>query len=219
MAISYSKQHIDQYDIKSVLRVLRSNFITQGPKIVEFETALKKRFGSKYCRVVSSGTAALHLSALALGWKSKDIILTSPITFLASVNAITYVGATVDLVDINPVTYTIDVNKLEDKIKKYKKKGKKIKAIIGVDYAGHPCDWKSLRDIANKYNLQLINDNCHALGSSYFGNNKYATKYADVVTHSYHPVKHITTGEGGSILTNSNLIDDKIYVPVQHYTY
>ena len=214
--ISYGKQSISKKDIESAIEVLESELITQGPKINEFEISLKKKFGTKYSCVVSSGTAALHLTALALGWKSDDIIITSPITFLASANAIIYAGSTPDFVDIDPDRYTIDPNKLEDKVKKYLNKGKKIKAVIGIDYAGHPCDWKALRDIANKYEFKLVNDNCHALGASYFGNCKYAIQYADVVTQSYHAVKNITTGEGGSILTNDKSVDEKVRLLKSH---
>ena len=214
--ITYGKQSIDKNDIESVIEVLEGELITQGPKVKEFESALKKKFGTKYSCVVSSGTAALHLTGLALGWRSDDIIITSPITFLASANAIIYTGSIPDFVDIDPLRYTIDPNKLEDKVKKYLNKGKKIKAVIGIDYAGHPCDWQALREIANKYEFRLVNDNCHALGASYFGNSKYAIQYADVVIQSYHAVKHITTGEGGSILTNDKSIDAKVRLLKSH---
>ena len=100
----------------------------------------------------------------------------------------------------------IDPNQVEEKVKNYQSKGKKVKTVIGIDYAGHPCDWKALRENANKYDLQLVNDNCHAMGAAHFGNKEYAVKYADVVNQSYHPVKHITTGEGGAILTNDPII-------------
>ncbi len=208
--ISYGKQSINNSDIESVLEVLQSDWLTQGPIVEKFEDDLKNYFGTKYACVVSSGTAALHLVGLALGWSKNDIILTSPITFLATANSIVYTGATPDFVDIDPISYTIDISLLEKKILSYKKKKKVVKAIIGVDYAGHPCDWKKLREIANKYDLQLINDNCHALGSEYYNSKKYALEYADIVTQSYHPVKHITTGEGGSILTNNKSIDYKV---------
>ena len=213
--ITYGKQSIDKNDIESVIEVLEGELITQGPKVKEFESALKKKFGTKYSCVVSSGTAALHLTGLALGWRSDDIIITSPITFLASANAIIYTGSIPDFVDIDPLRYTIDPNKLEDKVKKYLNKGKKIKAVIGIDYAGHPCDWKALRQLANKYELQLINDNCHAIGAQY-KDIGYAAKYADVVTHSYHSVKNITTGEGGAVLTNNKKIDKRVRILRNH---
>jgi dTDP-4-amino-4,6-dideoxygalactose transaminase len=127
-----------------------------------------------------------------------------------------YSGATPDFVDIDEKYYTIDLNKLEEKIKKYADIKKRIKAVVAVDYAGQPCDWKGLRYLADKYEFQLVNDNCHALGAKYYGSEKYAVKYADAVCQSYHPVKHITTGEGGSILTNNKDIDEKVKVLRSH---
>ena len=208
--ISYGKQSIDKSDIDSVLEVLNSDWLTQGPAVEKFEIDLKNYFGANYCCAVSNGTAALHLTALALGWGPGDVVITSPITFLATVNCISYVGATPDFADINPSSYTIDPNHLEEKVKLLLSKNKRVKAIIGVDYAGHACDWKALREISNKYDLQLVNDNCHALGATYLDDKQYAVKYADLVIQSYHPVKHITTGEGGVVLTNSSELDERI---------
>jgi len=208
--ISYGKQSIDQSDIDAVVAVLKGDWLTQGAAVETFENDLKNYFGAIHNCVVANGTAALHLTGLALGWKPGDIIITTPITFLATANCIVYTGATPDFADIDPITYTIDPNLVEEKIKLHLSKGKIVKAIIGVDYAGHPCDWKFLRDIADKYDLQLVNDNCHALGAALYGDKQYAIKYADVVTQSYHPVKHITTGEGGAVLTNDPQIDENI---------
>ena len=208
--ISYGKQSIDQSDIDSVVKVLKGDWLTQGDAIETFENDLKNHFGTYHACAVSNGTAALHLTGLALGWQSSDIVITTPLSFLATANCIVYAGATPDFSDIDPVSYTIDPNQVEDKIKTYQLKGKKVKAVIGVDYAGHPCDWKSLRAIADKYDLKLINDNCHAMGAFYFNDDHYAIKYADVVTQSYHAVKHITTGEGGAILTNDIKFDQKV---------
>lgn len=206
----YGKQTIEQSDIDAVVNVLPSPFITQGPKSVEFENELKKFFGAKYASVVANGTASLHLIALALQWKKGDIIITSPITFLSSANCAIFVGATVDFVDINPKTYTIDTIKLEDKLKYYSSINKKVKAVVAVDFAGHPSDWKTLASLKNKYGFQLVNDFCHALGAEYFDDIQYAVKYADAVNFSFHPVKHITTGEGGAVLTNNELIDKRV---------
>ena len=204
--INYGRQTIDNSDIKSVVKTLKSNYLTQGPKVLEFEKAINKKFGSRYSVAVSNGTAALFIATKALGWKKKDIIITTPITFLATANCIENLGAKTDFVDINEKDFTIDIKKLEKKLKK----NKKIKGVIAVDYAGHPSDWKSLRKLADKYKFTLINDNCHAIGAKYNNNLKYAIKYADIVTHSYHPVKTITTGEGGAILCK----DKKIYKKV-----
>jgi UDP-4-amino-4,6-dideoxy-N-acetyl-beta-L-altrosamine transaminase len=208
--ISYGKQSIDQADIDAAVEILKGDWLTQGPAVEKFEVDLQNYFGAKYACVVSNGTAALHLTGLALGWQPVDIVITSPITFLATANCIAYTGATPDFVDIDPVTYTIDPNLVEEKVKFYQSKGKKVKAIIGVDYAGHPCNWQALRELADKYDLQLVNDNCHALGATYYDDKQYAVKYADLVIQSYHPVKNLTTGEGGSILTNNSDLDEKV---------
>jgi len=208
--ISYGKQSIDQTDIDAVVEVLNGDWLTQGPMVEKFENDLKDYFGSKQACVVANGTAALHLTGLALDWKPNDIIITSPITFLATVNSIIYTGATPAFVDIDPDSYTISSNLIEKKVKTYLSQGKDVKAVIGVDFAGHPCDWKELRILADKYNFQLVNDNCHALGASYMNEKKYAMKYADVVTQSFHPVKHITTGEGGVVFTNDIKLDEKV---------
>jgi len=208
--ISYGKQTIDQGDIDAVVEILKGDWLTQGPVVETFEDDLGKYFGAKHVCAVSSGTAALHLAGLALGWQPGDIVITTPLTFLATANCIVYAGATPDFVDIDSATYTIDPNLVEKKVKAYRTVGQNVKAIIGVDYAGHPCDWKALREIANKYELQLVNDNCHSLGAKYFGDKQYAVKYADLITQSYHPVKHLTTGEGGAVLTNNSDLDEKI---------
>lgn len=208
--INYGKQFLDRKDILSVAKVLSSNWLTQGPYVEKFEKALKKKFGSKYCSVVANGTAALHLAGIALGWKHKDIVIGSSLSFVASSNAIVYSGATPDFVDIDKNTYTIDVEKLEKKIKFYLNKGKKVSAVVATDYAGHPCNWEALKAISKKYNVKLVNDNCHAIGANFKSDEKYAAKFADIVTHSYHPVKNITTGEGGAILTNNKIIATKI---------
>lgn len=207
---SYGKQTIDQNDIDAVIDALKSDWMTQGPTIQKFENALNEKFGSKHATVVANGTAGLHLIALGLGWKKDDIIITTPITFLASANCAVYTGAKVDFADINPLSYTIDPDKLEEKIKSYVAQNKKIKAVVAVDYAGHPCDWDSLKSLKVKYDLQLVNDFCHALGAEYKNDVAYAAKYADAVNLSFHPVKHITTGEGGAVLTNNDALDKKI---------
>lgn len=206
----YGKQSISSSDVDAVAKTLVSNLITQGPVSQQFENELSKYFGSKHASVIANGTAGLHLIALALGWKPNDLVITTPITFLASANCAIYAGADVDFVDIDPTSYTIDPNKLEDKIIKLKKSKKNIKAVVAVDYAGHPCDWKSLLFLKEKYGFQLVNDFCHALGAEYNNSKHYAVKYADAVNLSFHPVKHITTGEGGAILTNNNELDRKI---------
>ena len=143
--ISYGRQHIDNNDIKAVVKVLKNNLITQGPSVEKFEKSLSKTFGSKYSCALSSGTAALHLLGLALGWKKGDIVFTTPISFLATSNSILYTGAKPEFIDIDKDDYNINVNLLLKKILKFKKK--KIVAIICTDFAGHPCDWKNLKKL------------------------------------------------------------------------
>ena len=208
--ISYGKQSIDQSDIDAVVEAIQGGWLTQGPAVGTFENDLKEYFGANHVCAVANGTAALHLATLALEWHPNDIVITSPLTFLATANSIVYSGATPDFVDIDPQSYTIDPNEVEKKIKHYRSLGKNVKAIIGVDFAGHSCDWKALREIAYKYDLHLVNDNCHAMGAKYLNDKQYAVKYADIVTQSYHPVKNLTTGEGGAVLTNSSEIDEKV---------
>ncbi|MDQ5988523.1 MAG: perosamine synthetase [Syntrophus sp. SKADARSKE-3] len=206
---SYGRQCLDDGDITAVVNALKSNLITQGPRVEEFESCLARHFGSRYVTCVSNGTAALHLTGLSLGWKTGDIVITSPITFVASANAILYSSAIPDFVDIDPSTYTIDADCLEEKIKQYHKQGKQISAVIGVDYAGHPCDWEALNRLAKKYGFQLVDDACHAIGSLYKNIPIGTGGNADATVFSFHAVKNITTGEGGAILTNNEVIDKK----------
>jgi len=205
--INYGKQFIDKKDIKEVTKVLKSNFLTQGPYVLKFEKALSKFLGYKYATVVSSGTAALHLVGKVLGWKKNDNIITTPISFLATSNSIVYAGANPVFVDIDEKFYSLDPIKVEKEIINFKKKGKKIKAIVCTDYAGHPANWSKIKKIAVKYNIKTINDNCHAIGAKINQSFKYTSKYCDFVTLSFHPVKNITSGEGGAILTNDRKYD------------
>ena len=214
--INYNSQFIDSKDIKAVISALKSKKITQGNKVKEFEEKLKKKFKSKYCSVVSSGTAALHLSALALGFTKEDLVITSPLTFVAGPNSINYCLATPVFVDVDETTKNISIKKLEEKLIFLKKNNKKIKAVIATDYAGHPCDWKELHKLSIKYKFYLINDNCHAIGAKYYGDIGYITKFADLAIHSYHAVKNITTGEGGSVLTNNKKLFQKIEILKSH---
>ena len=212
MRIRYGRHSINETDIKSIENVLRYDSLTQGKHVKKFENALKIKFGSRYCSSLSSGTAALHLGVMALSLPKNSKIITTPLTFVATANSIILNNLKPELVDIDLTTYTIDINKLEHKLKK----DNKIKAVIAVDYAGNICDWKSLNFLARKYNIKLINDNCHAIGSMYNDSIKYASQFADVVTQSYHPVKAITTAEGGSILTNNKKIYENISLLKNH---
>jgi len=213
---TYGKQNIEEDDIEAVIDILKSDWLTQGPTVKMFEDALCQKLGSKYATAVANGTAALHLSGLALGWNGGDIVLTTPMTFVASANCILYSGATPDFVDIDPSTYTIDIERLEAKIKGILANGKKVKAVIAVDFAGQPCDWESLRRLADRYQCQLVEDACHAIGAKYKSESVCSSKYADATVLSFHPVKHITTGEGGAILTNDETVDKKVKILRTH---
>jgi len=214
--INYGSQTINENDIKSVSKILRSKTITQGIQVDLFEKKINQLFGGKFCVALSSGTAALHLSILALNLKKNDIIITTPITFLATATSIINAGCKIFLSDINLTNFTLDTNILEENLKKLKKLKKKCAAVIAVDYAGSPCDWKKLKKLSLKYKFKLINDNCHAIGSKYLTSVKYAIKFADIVTQSYHPVKNITTGEGGSMITNNKRIYEKVKLMRSH---
>ncbi|MGB2870031.1 MAG: UDP-4-amino-4,6-dideoxy-N-acetyl-beta-L-altrosamine transaminase [Bacteroidota bacterium] len=213
---SYGRQTIGDDDIREVTNVLRADFLTQGPAVGVFEQGLAETLKSHHACAVSSGTAALHLASLALGWKPGDLVITSPLTFLASANCILYAGATPDFVDIDSTTYTMDVGLLSKKVEDLSRKGKSIKAVVAVDYAGQPCDWKGLRTLADKHGFQLVNDSCHALGAAYEGDTGYAVRYADVAILSFHPVKHITTGEGGAVLTMREDLDARLRIFRNH---
>ena len=198
--ISYGKQSIDKNDEKNVLKALRSDFITQGPLVEKFEDTLKKYFNSKYSIAVTNGSAALFLIGKILGWKKGDLIAVPPITFISSVNSIEHCNAKPIFVDITMTDYCMDHKKLEKVLKNDRRK--KIKAAIITDYGGQPANWKEFYKLKKKYRITLINDNCHSIGSTINADRGYAAKYADLVSLSFHPVKAITTGEGGAILTN-----------------
>jgi len=200
--ISYGHQWIDEKDIKEVVKVLRTNWITQGPKVEEFERAVAKYCGAKYGVAVSSGTAALHLAYIVAGIKSGDEIITTPLTFAATSNMAVVLGAKPIFVDIQEDTLNIDPKKIEKKITR------KTKAIVTVDFAGHPCDYDKILKIAKNHNLLVIEDACHALGAEYRG--KKIGRLTDMTVFSFHPVKTITTGEGGAIVTNNKDFYEKL---------
>jgi len=208
--IPYGKQYIDEEDIKEVLGALRSDWITQGPRVKEFEDALCAFTGAEYAVAVSSGTAALHIAALSAGITKGDEVITSPITFAASANCILYCGGKPIFADIDSAVVNIDPEEIE------KETTPMTKAIIPVHFAGHPCDMKKINAIAKKYGLIVIEDAAHALGAEYKGSKIGSCKYSDMTILSFHPVKHITTGEGGAILTNDKALYDKLVLFRSH---
>ena len=193
--IPYGRQEIDEDDIQAVVEVLRSDWLTTGPKVAEFEKALADFVGAKEAVAVSSGTAALHAAMYALGIGPGDEIILPPMTFVATANAVVFQGGTPVFADVDPDTLLINPNEVEDKITS------RTKAIIAVDYAGHPCDYDALRTIAAKHDLFLVADACHSLGAEYKG--KKVGTLANLTVFSFHPVKHITTGEGGMVTTDN----------------
>ena len=195
--ITYGKQTINQTDRNAVIEALNSDFLTTGPKIKEFEDRIAKSVGAKYAVVVSNGTAALHLAVLSLGLKPGEIGITTPLTFVASANCLRYVKAEVQFADIEAETGLIDPIEIEKKIKP------ETKVLIPVHYAGQSCDMETISTIAKKHNLYVIEDAAHAIGSKYKGSLVGSCKYSDLCTFSFHPVKTITTGEGGAITTNN----------------
>lgn len=208
--IPYGRQWVDENDIKEVIKVLKSDWLTQGPKIKEFEDALCKYTGAKYSVVVSSGTAALNIACLAADIKGDDEVITSPITFVASVNCILYCGGKPVFVDIQKDTVNIDPEEVKKKI------DSNTKAIIPVHFAGHPCDLEEIKRIAKKHDLLIIEDAAHALGAEYKNIKVGSCRYSDMAILSFHPVKHITTGEGGAVLTNRKDLYEKLLLFRNH---
>ncbi len=206
--IPYGYQSIDKKDIEEVVKVLKSDWLTQGPKVEQFERAVARYCRVKYAIAVSSGTAALHLAYIASGIKSGDEVITTPLTFAATANMLVQCGAKPVFVDIESDTLNINPELIEGLITN------KTKAIITVDFAGLPCDYDQVFKIAKKHNLLVIEDACHALGSEYKG--KKTGSFSDMTVLSFHPVKNITTGEGGMILTNNKDFYDKLKVFRNH---
>lgn len=215
--LPYGRQFIHFDDIKEVVRVLKSDWITQGPKVQEFENSLAKYCGAKYAVVVSSATAALHLACFVTRLKKGDEAITSPITFLATSNSILYTGAKPIFADIDYDSINIDPQEIERKITQ------KTKAILPVHFAGLPCDMEKIYGIAKRNKLTIIEDAAHALGAKYRIGNKWfkvgSCQHSDMAIFSFHPVKHITTGEGGAITTNNKKFYEKLRVLRNHGVY
>lgn len=212
-AIPYGRQNITQEDILAVIETLQSDYLTQGPKILEFENAFASYVGSKYAVAVSNGTAALHLCTLALEVKEGDKVITTPITFAASANCVRYCGGEVVFSDIDPDTYLLDIVKVKILLEASPKGT--YKGIIPVDFAGRAVDLEAYRKLADQYGLWIIEDSCHSPGG-YFVDSKNITQncgnsnFADLAIFSFHPVKHIASGEGGMVTTNDEILYKKL---------
>lgn len=208
--IPYGKQSIDDDDIAAVVAVLKSDFITQGPAIARFEQAMAAFVGAKHAIAVSNATAALHIGALALDLKPGDRLWTSPNTFVASANCGLYCGATVDFVEIDPRTYNMSVEALRAKLAAAEKNGTLPKIIVPVDFAGQSCEMAEIRALASHYGCKLMEDASHAVGGEYRGQKTGCGAHADLTIFSFHPVKIMTTGEGGMIFTNDDDLHQKL---------
>ncbi len=208
--IPYGRQDINQIDIEAVCDVLTSDWLTQGPAVLRFEQALCTYTGAKYAAAVSSATAALHVSCLALGLGKDDWLWTSANTYVASANCALYCGAQVDFVDIDPMTYNMSVTALENKLLKAEKLGRLPKIVIPVHFAGQSCDMRSIKLLSEKYGFRIIEDASHAIGGRYLDKPVGSCQYSDITVFSFHPVKVITTGEGGAALSNNADIDAKL---------
>ena len=206
--IPYGRQCINEEDIQAVIETLRSDYLTTGPKIQEFERKVAGYCGARYAVAVSNGTAALHIACMAAGIGAGDQVITTPVTFVASANCVLYCGGTPVFADIDPKTYNIDPEDIRRKITD------KTKAIVAVHFTGQPCEMDEIRRIAEEYNLIVIEDAAHALGADYKG--KKIGSISDMTTLSFHPVKHITTAEGGMVLTDNEELYRKLWLARTH---
>lgn len=211
--IFYGKQSIGQSDIDAVVEVLKSDFLTQGPAIEKFEKYVAEYCGVKYAVAVTNATSALHIACLAAGLGKGDVLWTSPITFTASANCGRYCGADVDFVDIDPSTYNMSVDELE---KKLQKMAVKPKVVIPVHLAGQSCDMDKIYKLSQEYGFKVIEDASHAIGADYKSTKIGCCKYSDLTVFSFHPVKIVTTGEGGMVLSNDKELHEKLLLYRSH---
>lgn len=214
--IPYGKQDISQQDIDSVVDVLKSDFLTQGPKVPAFEQAVASHVGAKHALAVNSATSALHIACLALGLAEGGWLWTTPITFVASANCGLYCGAKVDFVDIDPKTYNLCPKELEAKLVQAERKGTLPKVLVAVHLCGQPCDMQAIRKLSKKYGFKVIEDASHAVGGKYKSEFIGNCRFSDITIFSFHPVKIITTAEGGLALTNNDSLAEKMNLYRSH---
>lgn len=214
--IPYGRQNITDEDIQAVVDVLKSDFLTQGPKVPEFEKAIAAQCQASYAVAMNSATSALHLACLALGVGVGDVVWTTPITFVASANCALYCGAKVDFVDINPKTYNMSVEALSVKLEEAAKNGVLPKVVIPVHLCGQPCEMEAIRKLSKQYGFAVVEDASHAIGGHYQDEPIGNCRYSDITVFSFHPVKIITTAEGGVITTNNSELAEKIELLRSH---
>ena len=208
--IPYGRQNITDKDIDAVVNVLKSDYLTQGPKVPEFEQTIKDNCDVQYALAMNSATSALHVACLALGVGEGDLVWTTPFTFVASANCALYCGAVVDFVDIDPQTYNLSVECLEKKLELAKKQDKLPKVVIPVHLCGQSCDMEAIYELSQEYGFSIIEDASHAIGGSYQNKPIGNCQYSDITIFSFHPVKIITTAEGGVATTNSDKLAQKM---------
>jgi len=214
--IPYSRQEITDTDIEAVVQVLRSEYLTQGSTVPLFEEKLCEQAEAKHTVVLSSGTSALHVACLALELGPGDILWTSPITFVASANCALYCGASVDFVDVEPDTALMSVSDLKRKLGQAEKIGQLPKIVVPVHLGGQPCDMKEIHALGQQYGFRIIEDAAHAIGARYLQEPIGNCCYSDITIFSFHPVKLITTGEGGAVLTNNLELSNRVRLLRSH---
>lgn len=214
--IPYGRQDITQADIDAVLGVLQSDFLTQGPQVPAFEQAVANKVGAQHAIAVNSATSALHIACLALGLAPGDWLWTTPITFVASANCALYCGAQVDFVDIDPRTYNLDPKALEIKLIEAEEKGCLPKILVPVHFCGQSCDMAAIKELAKRYGFKIIEDASHAIGGKYEGDYIGRGSYSDITVFSFHPVKIITTAEGGMAVTNDKEVAGRLALLRSH---
>ena len=214
--IPYGRQEITDADIEAVVEVLKSDYLTQGPKVPEFERRVTEYCNVKYGVAVNSGTSALHVACLALGVGEGDLVWTSPITFVASANCARFCGADVGFVDIDPKTYNMCCVALEQKLKQAAVDKRLPKVVIPVHLTGQSCEMEAIKELSNQYGFAIIEDACHAIGGQYNGSPIGNCRYSDITVFSFHPVKIITTAEGGMAVTNSERLAASMQLTVSH---
>ncbi len=214
--IPYGRQDVSESDIDAVVEILRSDFLTQGPAVSAFEKAISSYCGVNYSVATNSATSALHIACLALDVGVGDIVWTVPNTFVATANCVLYCGATVDFVDIDPITYNMSTQCLEEKLAQSAMSGKLPKVIIPVHFCGQPCDMAQIYELSRKYGFKIIEDASHAIGAKYKGQPIGRCEYSDITVFSFHPVKIITTGEGGMAVTNDTALAKRMRLLRSH---
>ncbi len=216
--IPYGKQSISEEDIRAVVDVLKSDFLTQGSKVPEFENQLCHITGAQYAVAVNSATSALHIAYLALGVSEGDRVWTTPNTFVATANAAKFCGAEIDFVDIDERTYNLCPVRLKEKLVEAKANGKLPKVVTPVHFSGQSCDMRKIHELSEEYGFKIIEDASHAVGAKYLDGAVGNCKYSDITIFSFHPVKIITTGEGGAALTNNLALAEKMRLLSTHHT-